>query len=485
MLGGPSGLPSGGSNQARLKRPDLLGHGGKPARQRHAMDLLFNDLAGRRLHGRDWRQAFFMPVFYLLLQGRPQQRGEQKRRGDRFSLGDAGVGVGKGALDKTQGEIGLFPGQQGFGGGEQLPEKAVLAKQPEGRQGMTTVEEFEGFIEQAGRRDFLEKVSEFPDGGLGIRVEPEIELGGEPDRAQDAHGIFPAAHMGIADEAERTRFEIRHAAGKIDDGKVGDVVVQAVYGEIPAPDVLGNGGAVYVVPHDPVIHGEAIPSPGLIPMAAKRRHLNDLAAEAHVRQTKPASDEDASPFEDLPHLIREGVGNDVEILRLSSQEQIADAPPHQVSLETGLFQLVEYLKGIFADVRAGNAMPGPGYDARRRPCSMEFGDVGRSLGWFFPCAARAYPGLCVNPAAALVFIRSPRRVGRNLYRIQSVKKSDPVSVDQSAFLPAPRGNEPGGVGLDSGHQLFQGLCFFDTLNYRTRPHGAQSVLEQGNRIITH
>ena len=78
---------------------------------------------------------------------------------------------------------------------------------------------------------------------------------------------------------------------------------------------------------------------------AERRHLDDLAAEMHVRQAEAPADE-AAITEQPAHLLGQRVGRHVEILGRDAQQQIAHRAAHQKRLVAGVLQPVKHLQGI-------------------------------------------------------------------------------------------------------------------------------------------
>ena len=89
----------------------------------------------------------------------------------------------------------------------------------------------------------------------------------------------------------------------------------------------------------------------------ERRRLDDLLAEAHVRQTEAAADEEAVAERPL-HLVRGRVRADIEILRRAAQQQIAHAAADEIGRIPQLGQTVEDLERVRVDVLAGNAVLG-------------------------------------------------------------------------------------------------------------------------------
>ncbi|MNE74882.1 hypothetical protein D3C80_1709930 [compost metagenome] len=86
-------------------------------------------------------------------------------------------------------------------------------------------------------------------------------------------------------------------------------------------------------------------------VAAEGGNLNDFRPEHHVRQTETAADQ-ATVAEQLAHLVRRGVGGDVEIFRLFAEQQVTHAATDQIGFVAGFVQAVQYLQRILADVFA-------------------------------------------------------------------------------------------------------------------------------------
>lgn len=78
-----------------------------------------------------------------------------------------------------------------------------------------------------------------------------------------------------------------------------------------------------------------------------------ISGEHHVRQAEAPADQ-AAVAEQLAHLLRRGVGGDVEVFRLFAEQQIAHAAADQIGFVAGLVQAVKHFQRIFADVFAGN-----------------------------------------------------------------------------------------------------------------------------------
>ena len=72
---------------------------------------------------------------------------------------------------------------------------------------------------------------------------------------------------------------------------------------------------------------------------AEGRHLDDLAAEKHVRQAEPPPNQAAVPEEPL-HLFRQRIGRNIEVLRIDTQQEIPDASPDEECHESAVPQPV-------------------------------------------------------------------------------------------------------------------------------------------------
>ena len=105
----------------------------------------------------------------------------------------------------------------------------------------------------------------------------------------------------------------------------------------------------------------------------KGRYLDDVAAEADMGQTESPADQPGIA-EQLAHLLRMGIGRDVEILGLEPQEEIADAAADQKCLETGLLQPVQDFQGILGNLGPADSVVGTGND-RRAGSRLRVGDV--------------------------------------------------------------------------------------------------------------
>ena len=241
---------------------------------------------------------------------------------------------------------------------------------------MTAEEQFEHFIEQAGRRYLQQQFRQTRDrlGGGPIRLEPQ--LGGKAGGAQHAHRVFPVALLRVADQAQHAALDVAPALHEVVQGEVGDVVVKGVDGEIPAQGVFLDAAPGVVAQYQSgFLMGQVLVVVQVVPLEGPEGgDLDDLAAEAYVHDLEAAAD-DAAALEQTVHLLRRGVGDHVEVLGLAPAQQVTQAAADQIGLETGLVQAVEHIQGGAGNVLAGDRV----LVAGDHPC---FGKPGHLKGTF-------------------------------------------------------------------------------------------------------
>ena len=160
--------------------------------------------------------------------------------------------------------------------------------------------------------------------------------------------------------------QILHAADVVEDREIGDVVEQRVDREVAAEGVLDRGSEAVVAGDQQlrrgvggIVRGDGGARNGEPGLAAEGRDLHHHVAEEDVHQAEAAPD-DPGVAEDPADLLRLGVGRDVEVLRLASEEQVADAAADHVGEIAGLLQTIEDLQRLFLDPAAGDRMLGTG-----------------------------------------------------------------------------------------------------------------------------
>ncbi len=337
--------------EARLQQPDFLHRQREAARQGDGAQLLHGDpVRGATL--RLFRGDTLLEQAGLgTAVRRPQQQCEQERRRDRLVVGHARIGVGQAfhqhAAQRT-GTVGL----EGLGAfGEQHVEQAVTFQAFEAGDAVPGQEQLQHFFEQARRGGLVEQVGQVRDRCGGAFFDLEAELGSQAHGTQHAHRVFLVALHRIADELHQARLHVFEAAGVIAHREILDGVVQGVAGEVAADGIVFDG-AVHVVAHEHAVFHFAVAA-AVIAVGAEGGDFDDLAAEDHVGQAEPASDQ-AAVAEQLLDLFGRGVGSHVEILGAAIDQQIAHGAADKVGAEAGIAQAVQHAQSVRADVLAGD-----------------------------------------------------------------------------------------------------------------------------------
>ncbi len=237
-------------------------------------------------------------------------------------------------------------------------------------------EQLEHFLEQPRRRRLFQQPGQARDRLGRGRLDPEIELGCQPHRAQHAHRVLAVALLGVADQLHAPRQHVLEAADVVAYREILDGVIQGVAGEVAAHRVVLDA-AVDVVAHQHAVLDLAVTA-AVVDVGAEGRDLDDLAAEHHVRQAEAAADQPAVA-EQLFDLLRRGIGGHVEILGPPPYQQVADGAADQVGTEPGLAQAVEHTQGVGTDVLARDGVLVARDDAqgeRRCNCGIDVGDSG-------------------------------------------------------------------------------------------------------------
>ena len=89
--------------------------------------------------------------------------------------------------------------------------------------------------------------------------------------------------------------------------------------------------------------------------AAEGRHFDGLRTRQDVHEPKAPADDEGTPEERL-HLLGRRVGGEVEILRLETEQQIANGATHDERLEARLLELARDVQRAARDLGAANAM---------------------------------------------------------------------------------------------------------------------------------
>ena len=244
---------------------------------------------------------------------------------------------------------------------------------------MAGLQQLDHLVEGARLRHVVEQAGELLDRRARLRLDLEAELGGEADGTDDPHRILAVALRRVADHPQQLLLHVLDAAVIVDHDLAQGVVVHRVDGEVAPlgildlrpPDVVAQHPALGV--DDVALAGELAPR-GLLVAAdqlgrggvragAEGRDLDHLreppllaaAAEDDMDDAKaPADDEGAA--EQALHLLRRGVGRDVEVLGAQAHEQVAHRAADDVGLVAALGQRRDDLDGALVDQRRVDAV---------------------------------------------------------------------------------------------------------------------------------
>ncbi len=308
---------------------------------------------GGFLHRRDWRHAALLQAQHARRQRRPQQRSKEERRGYRFVLLDAQVGVGQGFADQRV-RIFRVVFQRVGAGREQRGEQLQIDEHFESDRAVTREEQLEHFFEQPRRWNLAQHRRQFADRLHGVLLDTEVELGGETHRPQHAHRVFLVTLLRVADQPDQMIADVMYAVGVVEDALADRIVIQGVDGEVAALRVFFQGAIDVVAQNPPALVARGLVAVFLVfvdrVIGAEGRDLNDFATEMDMHQLETAAD-DSRIAEFGTHLLGGGAGGDVEILGRDAQQHVAHATADQIRLVTGTLQAFDDIHRIAAELR--------------------------------------------------------------------------------------------------------------------------------------
>ena len=183
-------------------------------------------------------------------------------------------------------------------------------------QRMSGQQHFQYFIEQARLRHVVEQVFHCRDGRGSGRIQLDAQLGRQAHCAQHAHRVFAVTHQRITNDAQQMAARVGITAVIIVDLLCGGIVKQRVGGEIAARRILFLVAEFIVAQQAAMFVGLRIFG---FDHAAESRYLHHLFAEHHMHQPKAPPD-DARTAKHAAHLLRGGIGGDIEILGNAIQQ---------------------------------------------------------------------------------------------------------------------------------------------------------------------
>src|SRR5450759_3538982 len=236
---------------------------------------------------------------------------------------------------------------------------------------------------------------------LDGRIEREPQPLGKRHRTQHAHRVFAEPFVGIPDRADHALAEIAQPVYVVDNGKSCDIVEEGVDREVAAERVF-LGRAEGVVAMDQQIarrRGRRDALPGVVGrrqrivdrfgwrhVPAKRRDLDNLLSELHVHQPEATTDHKAVAKESLD-LVRMRRGDDIEVFRPATEQQIAHASTDEVRDESRVLETVQHLQRVVVNVATRQGMFGARDDGRLHHGERIISNAGLST-HTSPCSAK-------------------------------------------------------------------------------------------------
>ena len=224
--------------------------------------------------------------------------------------------------------------------GQQEPQKTRVVEQIETTHGAALGQDQRQFITYAFAADLLDDRclghQRAPRGGLDV----EIQARGKAHRPQCAQAILSEPCGRIADGPDHTPRQVAASVDGVDEPIPLGIIEHAVDGEIAALCILAPRGGQHVVGVTPV---------GIGPLLSKASHLVGVSRQQHTKNAEALTHGDGS-FEQDGHLFRSGVGGDIPIFRIASQQQITHAASSQNGLMPCLAQTPQDRQGPGVDV---------------------------------------------------------------------------------------------------------------------------------------
>src|SRR5690606_28256722 len=139
-------------------------------------------------------------------------------------------------------------------------------------------------------------------------------------------------------------------------------VIASADREVPPPRVPVERAVGGV----PQTAARLVVTPGAAPAVAGRagpRRLDGIAGEAPVRSSEPPPDQPAVAKQPV-HLLRQRIGDDVEVLRVPAEQQITHAAADDERRVPGVLEPVQNLQSVAGDVCPADRVLGTRYDLR-------------------------------------------------------------------------------------------------------------------------
>jgi len=345
-----------GLGEPGLHQPDLPGDRAVTAGYGGADGLLGDHLLRGGQDGHVLGFALFHQPVGTLPHGLPEQCSEQESGCNRQPAAYPIVGIFQGFAQHGADAHLALAGTPRHGR-EQRPAQAEPLQGLHAAQPVPGQEQLVDLFEQAGRGNVRQQVRQ-PRNGFGRRfIRHHAELGLEPRRAQQAHGVFRVAHVRVADQAQASLGQVPVPTHVIADLAADRIEEQRVDRKI-APEGVLLDVAEHVVAQDAAVieFVLVVVGPG---HAAERRHLDQGAAFAYMRQAEPPADQPAAR-KHVVHFLGGGAGGHVEVLGRLAQQQVAHAAADDEGLVAGVLQILDDFAGVRAQLLESDAVLGRG-----------------------------------------------------------------------------------------------------------------------------
>jgi hypothetical protein len=217
--------------------------------------------------------------------------------------------------------------------------------------GRPSAQEAQDLLEDARPGRLREVVAHPHHRVVDVRRDPEVEPRSELDRTQDPDGVLAEADHRVADRVDRALADVVDAPAPVEHLTAIEVVEEGVHREVAAERVFVGLAEDVVAPDEEVVEDLARLLLRSLHrgVAPKGGDLDDLAApEEDVREAKTPPDDPAVP-EEGADVLGARARRDVEVLRLSPEEEVADATAHQVGLVAAALEAANDLGGVGID----------------------------------------------------------------------------------------------------------------------------------------
>jgi hypothetical protein len=228
---------------------------------------------------------------------------------------------------------------------EDRKKEACPEHEIEGRPGSPLSQVPEEFVPNAGGRTGIYFFPVPGDGFIRLFLDGKSRSTCMTDHPDHPDGVLLVPFVRLPDGSNDPSFKVGHPANIIDNGKIPDVVKEAVNGDIPAEGVFLRGP-------------EAVRADDLsllrllffiLRSASESRNLDNLTAfKEDVNQAKTASDNPAVSKK-TGDFMGMGIGDYVKVFRDFSQKEIAYATSYQAGLKSMMMKPVEDFQRLFID----------------------------------------------------------------------------------------------------------------------------------------